>query len=524
MALIAVSPIDQLGESIAELASRLHAATYELLVLLRRFDDGAGWSNGFRSCAHWLSWRTGIDLGAAREKVRVAQALAVLPAVSAALQRGQVSYAKVRALTRVATPANEAQLLAIAQAATASHVEQVVRAWRRCDRVQAAREAAARHLARSLTSVVDDDGMVVIRARLSPEVGAVVQRALEAAVDRLRAEAAQAAPPGCVEEEVTSAQRRADALGLLAECALAADLDRGHTGDRYQVVLHVEAPNVMSAHKESACRAEPALLAEPALQPGPESPVAPAREPALACHAGPARCTASATHTEPAMHDEPSIHMGSASVPGANDGGHAVLELHDGAVYVSAETSARLTCDASRVVMTHDTAGRVLDVGQKTRTVPTAIRRALLARDRRCQFPGCTARHCDAHHLTHWAHGGATALDNLTLLCRRHHRLVHEGGVQVRRGSDGAVVFHRADGARIEPAPAPPRWRDDRADRTVGADPLAPVVERLAAAGIGIDPRTLQCWDGVPFEVGYVIDVLRGSEPISPLPLERAVV
>jgi len=90
--------------TIADLASRLHAATYELLVMLRQFDEQSGWNNGFLSCAHWLSWRTGIDMGAAREKVRVAKALVKLPRLSGALQRGEISYAKVRAVTRAATP------------------------------------------------------------------------------------------------------------------------------------------------------------------------------------------------------------------------------------------------------------------------------------------------------------------------------------------------------------------------------------------------------------------------------------
>ena len=125
---------EALGEEIAALAARLHAATYELLVLLREFDDRTGWNNGFASCAHWLHWRTGIDLGAAREKVRVAHALAALPRVSATMQRGAISYAKVRAITRVATPDNEAALLDFAQAGTAAHVERFVRAWRRVDR------------------------------------------------------------------------------------------------------------------------------------------------------------------------------------------------------------------------------------------------------------------------------------------------------------------------------------------------------------------------------------------------------
>ena len=210
------TPVEHVGEAIAELASRLHAATYELLVLLREFDAQAGWNNGFLSCAHWLSWRTGIDPGAAREKVRVARALADLPQLSGAMQRGEISYAKVRALTRVATPANEERLLDIAYAGTAAHVERVVRAWRRCDRVEAAREAERRHLHRALHTWVDDDGMLMIRGRLTPELGAVVQRALDAASDALfreSAHAAQAREPGRRGDTGSTSGRRVGASG-----------------------------------------------------------------------------------------------------------------------------------------------------------------------------------------------------------------------------------------------------------------------------------------------------------------------
>ena len=138
------TPVEQLGETIADLAARIHAATYELLVMLREFDEQNGWTNGFLSCAHWLHWRTGIDLGAAREKVRVAKALVQLPLLSGALQRGEISYAKVRALTRVATPENEARLLHVAYAGTAAQVERLARAWRRCDRIVEARKWSAR--------------------------------------------------------------------------------------------------------------------------------------------------------------------------------------------------------------------------------------------------------------------------------------------------------------------------------------------------------------------------------------------
>ena len=235
-------PIDALGEAIAVLAGRIHAATYELLVMLREFDAESGWNNGFLSCAHWLSWRTGIDIGAAREKVRVARALPALPLISAAMRRGAVSYAKVRAVTRVATPETEQKLLDVAMAGTASHVERIVRAWRRVDRVIAAQQADARHLSRHLTTWIDDDGMVVLRGRLTPEIGAVVIRALNAAADQLFREAKAAPNPGRPGGRTsTHGSDGPMRLGRLAEVALAADLDAGTAGDRYQVVLHVDA-------------------------------------------------------------------------------------------------------------------------------------------------------------------------------------------------------------------------------------------------------------------------------------------
>jgi len=424
---------EQIGDAIAELAARIHAAAYELLVLIHRFDACEGWSGtGALSCAHWLNWRIGLGLGAAREKVRVAHALAGLPVVSAAMQRGALSFSKVRAITRVATPANEARLVDLALSATAAQVERFTRAWRRVDRVVAAEETAQRHLHRQLDVWVDDDGMVVLRGRLTPDVGAVVQRALDAAAERLRRETAEADDSHGLAQEETPAQRRADALGLLAESALAHDLDPGTAGDRYQVVLHVEGDS---------------LQAE-------------------------------------------------------GQAGQAVLE--DSETYVSAETSRRLACDASVVRMRHAPDGSVLDVGRKTRTIPPAIRRALAARDRRCRFPGCSAKHCDAHHLRHWSDGGGTSLDNLVLLCRRHHRAVHEEGFTVARDASGDVTFRRPDGVPIPVAPLLPEW--PRIDED---DALAPITAQLADTGTAIDPNTtMPRSEGERFNLGWALDVL----------------
>ena len=161
--------LQRLGDEIAELSAHLDAATARFLDLIRQFDVEDGWNNGFRSCAEWLSWRTGLDLGAARQKVRVARALASLPRLAQALARGELSYAKVRALTRVATPENEERLLKVGRAGTAEHVERIVRGWRRMDRKAERDKATRQHTSRALHVYPDDDGTVTIRGRLSSE-------------------------------------------------------------------------------------------------------------------------------------------------------------------------------------------------------------------------------------------------------------------------------------------------------------------------------------------------------------------
>src|SRR5438445_13538561 len=142
--------LDRLGDEIAALSAHLDAATAHLLDLIREFDVHAGWHTGFRSCAHWLNWRVGLDLGAARERVRVARALGTLPLLAQALAKGDLSYAKVRALTQVATPETEARLLAVGRAGTADHVERIVRGWRRVDRKAEIAEAKQQHVHRAL--------------------------------------------------------------------------------------------------------------------------------------------------------------------------------------------------------------------------------------------------------------------------------------------------------------------------------------------------------------------------------------
>ncbi len=244
--------LDALGERIARLSAQLQAATYQLLVMLRDFDQRGGWNGGFRSCAHWLNWRTGLELGAAREKVRVAHALATLPLLSSAMSRGEISFSKVRALTRVATSGNEEELLTFAKAGTAAHVEKVVRAWRRVDRLAEQEHEQLRYTSRYLRAYTDEDGMVVVQARLAPEAGAALLRALDAAAVKLHGADVSAETSGRANGEApTAEQSRADALGLVAESALAGGLDPGTRGDRYQVVVHVDA-EALTASGEGA--------------------------------------------------------------------------------------------------------------------------------------------------------------------------------------------------------------------------------------------------------------------------------
>ena len=166
-------------------------------------------------------------------------------------------------------------------------------------------------------------------------------------------------------------------------------------------------------------------------------------------------------------------------------------------MYVSMETSRRLACDASLVHMRHDADDNVLDVGRKTRTIPPSIRRALVARDTRCRFPGCTSRRCDAHHVQHWSDGGATRLDNLLLLCRRHHRAVHEGGFGVVRGRDGVLTFLCPDGAPLHVVPAAP----------IDQPALQHVTPRVT--------ETLPTWDGTRVDLPWAIDVLYRDAVVS---------
>ena len=228
--------IDDLEQSIVKLFASIHAATYQVLVQIREFDERAGWLQwGFENCAQWLHWRCDLSPNAARERVRMAHALKVLPETSSAFESGRLSYSKVRALVRVATPANEASLLDYALAHTAARVEERCRQMRNTlpDATLAAERAHERRSVRMWRDA--ERGTMTLTIELPMETGELVCQALDKAVET-------EAPVGPEFESVSWSQSQADAVVSMAKCYLSATGDSGKASaaDSYQVVVHVD--------------------------------------------------------------------------------------------------------------------------------------------------------------------------------------------------------------------------------------------------------------------------------------------
>jgi hypothetical protein len=329
----------------------------------------------------------------------------------------------------VACPATEQLLLNIALHGTAHHVETIVRQFRRVQEAAEMSREARQQANRRLTCSCDHDGSLVINARLPAEIGAIVISALEAAMSDfpLPALANGVSAETSAEDRPSTAARRADALGVLAESFLKHGPEALNGGERHHIVVHVDAAVL---HVREAGRCE--------IEDGPAVPV---------------------------------------------------------------ETARRLACDASVVKIIEDARGEPLDVGRKTRTIPSALRRALQSRDQGCVFPGCPQkRYVDGHHIHHWAEGGETKLSNLVSLCRTHHRAVHEGGITIQRLDDGAWRFVKRSGEALH-ACVP--------GRTAPLGDWTALVAAHVASGIGIDERTAATrWRGERMDNGLAIDLL----------------
>jgi len=257
--------LDQLAHDICTLAGRINAANHQFLVLIAEFDRRNGWAqDGMQSCAHWLNWKCGIAIGAAREKVRVARALEKLPRVAAAMASGQLSYSKAREITRIGNEHNEDALLAIAEHGTAAHVERLVRAYRSCQEAEQLSREQRQQQNRRVSFRYDDDGSLILTCHLPAEAGARVMKALDVAVDALPVYAADV-PAGTPKQVVPYSQRRADALDAIAESFLAHKIAESPGADRHEIVVHVAAETLRSG-VAGCCEIEhgPAIAAETA--------------------------------------------------------------------------------------------------------------------------------------------------------------------------------------------------------------------------------------------------------------------
>jgi hypothetical protein len=379
-------------------SAELAAGTYRLLVLVAEFDrrDAAeDWE--CRSTSHWLSWHCGIGPTAAREQVRVARRLEDLPLTSAALAEGRISYSKVRALTRVAVPESEADLLDLADASTAGQLDRICSALRRFGSAQdeearlRERELGADDRA-FLTWHRNEHGDLVGSFCLPAETGDAFVRAVRAADD-----GDPASTVGC---------RRARAVHQMAAGLLA-------------------APDVLAVQGSHGNQGGHDVRREGSQHRGPQ--------PEVVVHV-----------------DLLALGRLARAVPESTDlGGRTSVARTSTGAKVSAAALSRLVGDAGLRYVADLADGTQLDLGRHQRTVTPALFRALKARDRHCQFPGCDSSvQLHAHHITWWSRGGRTAPDNLLLLCRKHHHAVHDRE-WICSGTASAPKFARPDGTAV---------------------------------------------------------------------------
>ena len=354
--------IEELDQNILTLCTRINSATYELLVMIREFDERAGWTQwGLNHCAEWLAWRCDLSMTTAREKVRVAHALKQLPLISRTFSTGELSFSKVKAMTRVANRDNEQELVEFALRHTAVTVAERCRELR-CGSHSSIGTAERAWANRSLRIRRDvERNMMTVTVDLPLDTGELLDKALAKARDDEVLEI-----PDLV--DTSWSVRQADAFVNMVNGYLSGDT--GSNNDNFLVTIHVDEAALAGGNGRSA---------------------------------------------------------------------------------VPIESVKRHCCDAHAVVITETSEGQPLGIGRKSRLIPTSVERAVRARDNNCcVFPGCGNRrflHC--HHVEHWAHGGETCVENLMLLCTKHHTLVHEGGFDIRKDYRDNWAFFRPDGIAV---------------------------------------------------------------------------
>ena len=479
---------------ITTLAGHLNAANYRFLKLLDEFDRHEGWAgDGIRSLAHWLNFKCGLGHLVAREKVRVARALRTLPLIDAAFERGEISYSKVRAMTRVATPENEVALLNIARHGTAAHMERLVRAYRRCRKQVAASpgELAIRREERFYCYAEDHETMV-FGGRVSIEQGRLLVKALDAMVAEIDGDAGDAETANSADRDEVTGQGAANE----PETAEPAGNVSAETIDP-QAGENVSAET--SGDGSDAERPAP-------VRTGRATALAHIAEHYLATGGSGARPLTSSEAYQVFIH----VNANDAHPDNRINGAHTAYT--DDRRCLAPHVVRQLACDAARRTVLENDRGEVLNIGRRSRTVPRHIAHALRVRDEGCRFPGCGQRRwTDAHHIRHWADGGETSLDNLITLCRYHHRSLHREEYRIERGAGGA----RGDGGEVifidaRGKPMPPAIHPQFASGPAAAERVERLRAEHAERGVEIDETTaVTAWQGESMDYSTAVEWLQ---------------
>ncbi len=498
----------ELRRAVTRMAAHINLADWRFVKLIAAMDRTRGWrEGGYCNLGNWLDHRCGLGPCASRERIRIGRALERLPCIDAAFRDGAISYSKVRAITRVATPHTEAMLLAIAEGSSAAQIESLVRTYERVG--ESDRGRASSEQRRGL-SWYYEDGMLIMTAAVPAERGALVIEALRQVVDGRKDEEearcasllgvtypGETAEPaaygesdgvpaegaGGIDGEAVPAQAEWTAVDVSAETP--ADLAGGHNGE------------VVSRPVASAAVSDP----DAAIGVSAETPADHTGE-----DSGEVVFARAASTTVTDMDVFGDVSAETDDLPDwltfalssreqrfadalvdmaehclASPAGHwkrrrtgrryevvltidrnelAAKRSAGGARYhvepdwgIDEEDARHIACDADLTEFIEDARGNLLNYERRRRIVPGPLLRALRLRDQnRCRFPGCAhQRYVEAHHVKHWIDGGETCLENLVLLCGAHHRMLHHGAFHIVI-EDGDVVFVGRDGEVIAPA------------------------------------------------------------------------